>query len=68
MCEKLNAIKAWALENYASSYGASVLVECYSNEELDAEFESLEEAIKFAKLKDEQESNAAWSGPGGPSE
>lgn len=57
---KVNAIKEWAMENYATSYGASCLIECYTDEELDASFSSLRVAQSFAELRDEQFSNAQF--------
>jgi len=51
---KVEQIKAWAMDNYAESYGASSLIECWTDEELDAEFKSLEDAKSAAKLWDEQ--------------
>jgi hypothetical protein len=36
--KRVAAIKAWALENYNKSYGASALFECYTDRELADEF------------------------------
>lgn len=46
-------IKAWANENYENSYGASALVETYTDDELAEEFASLEDAKAWANLHDE---------------
>lgn len=54
MCKEIKKIKSWALDNYATSYGASFLVECFSDAELEEKFERSEDAIAFAKWKDEQ--------------
>jgi hypothetical protein len=54
----VDAIKAWAIANYEKSFGASSLVECFTDEELAAEFPSLAAAKRHAKLMSEQFSNA----------
>ena len=46
-------IKAWANENYEESYGASALIEAYTDDELTKEFTSLDDAKAWAKLHDE---------------
>ena len=46
-------IKAWANENYEKSFGASSLVECWTDEELAAEFTTLAAAKEWAGLQDE---------------
>jgi hypothetical protein len=53
-------IKVWALANYEKSFGASSLVECFTDEELAAEFNSLADAKRYAKLQSEQYSNAQF--------
>lgn len=58
--EKVAAIKAWAMDNYATSYGASCLIECYTDEEIDANFASLREAQLIAEIRDEQFSSAQF--------
>ena len=52
---KVEAIKQWALENYASSWGASTLIECFTDEELDAEFESFDAAKQWAGAESKAE-------------
>jgi hypothetical protein len=54
----VDAIKAWAIANYEKSFGASSLVECFSDEELATEFQSLADAKRYAKLQSEMYSNA----------
>lgn len=54
------AIKAWALANYEKSFGASSLVECFDDDELAAEFTSLADAKRYAKLQSEQFANAQF--------
>jgi hypothetical protein len=44
------AIKAWALDNYEKSYGASCIIECYSDSEIAQQFKSLKDAQRFAEL------------------
>ncbi len=56
--EMVEAIKAWAHANYEKSFGASSLIECFTDEELAAEFKSLADAKRYAKLQSEQFSNA----------
>jgi hypothetical protein len=51
------AIKEWAQANYAKSYGASALLECFTDEELRAEFKNLAEAKRWAKLQSEARAN-----------
>ena len=46
-------IKAWANKNYETSYGASALVDTYTDDELAKEFASLADAKAWAKLHDE---------------
>ncbi|MES2336220.1 MAG: hypothetical protein V4551_16305 [Pseudomonadota bacterium] len=52
------AIKEWATANYSKSYGASALVETFTDEELRAEFKDLAAAKRWAKLQSEQHANA----------
>lgn len=47
-------IREWAMDNYSTSYGASVLIECFDDGELEKEFKSLADAKRFAQLKDGQ--------------
>jgi hypothetical protein len=47
-------IKEWALENYSVSYGASCLVECFDDSELDDMFPTLESAQEYASIMDER--------------
>lgn len=51
-------IKAWAMENYNKSFGASTIIECFTDEEIAAGFSSLADAKAFASLQDEQYQNA----------
>lgn len=51
---KVEQIKAWAHDNYEKSYGASSIIECWEDCEIDAEFKSLKDAKSYAKLIDEQ--------------
>ncbi len=53
------AIKEWATANFAKSYGASALAECFTDEELRSEFKNLGEAKRWAKLQSEQHASAA---------
>jgi len=55
-----DAILDWAHDNYATSYGASVLVECYTREELVEAFSNLKTAQSFAELRDEMFLNARF--------
>lgn len=52
---KVEQIKQWALDNYNACYGASTLIECYTDEELDAEFDSLEAAKEYAGFESDRE-------------
>lgn len=52
------AIKDWATANYSKSYGASALVECFTDDELRAQFPNLTAAKRWAKLQSEQHANA----------
>lgn len=58
MMSVVEQIKAWAEKNYHESYGASCLVECYDDHELAEQFDSLRDAIRFARLQDEMYMNA----------
>jgi len=53
-------IKQWALANYEKSFGASSLVECFSDEELAEQFNSLADAKRYAKLQSERYSDAQF--------
>jgi hypothetical protein len=53
-------IKEWALANYSKNYGASCLIECFEDEELAREFQSLADAKRYARLMSEQFSNAQF--------
>ena len=55
-----DAILNWAHGNYSKSFGASVLVECYTRQELVEAFSSLKAAQSFAELQDEMFSNAQF--------
>ena len=50
----VDQIKAWALENYEKCYGASCLIECFTDEELTKEFKTLDDAKDFATMMSEQ--------------
>lgn len=54
MTTLVEEIKEWAMENYDVSYGATVLVECFTDEELEEKFDTLKEAMEFAELWTEQ--------------
>lgn len=51
-------IQTWARENYNKSYGASALIETKTADELRAEFKTLAEAKRWAKLASEMYQNA----------
>jgi len=51
-------IKSWAMEHYNESFGASCIIECMTDEEILAEFNSVEDAKSYASLQDEQYQNA----------
>jgi hypothetical protein len=55
---KVSRIKEWALENYEKSYGASCLIECFSDKELAEKFTCIGDAKAYAKLMDELHGNA----------
>jgi hypothetical protein len=52
------AIKEWATANFDKSYGASALVECFTDDELRAQFPNLTAAKRWAKLQSEQHASA----------
>jgi len=56
--DAVDAIKEWATANYSKSYGASALVETFTDDELRAEFKDLTAAKRWAKLQSEQHANA----------
>ena len=58
-------IKNWALANYEKSYGASALIECFSDQELIGQFSSLTEAKRWAMLQSEGWQNANIDREGG---
>lgn len=49
MNDKVKAIREWALANYEK--GGDVIVECYSDAEIDEQFASLAAAKKFCKTR-----------------
>jgi hypothetical protein len=51
--EKIKAIKAWALQNYCE--GGSWIIETYTDNEIDEEFETLGDAMKYCMLMKECE-------------
>lgn len=51
-------IKAWAMENYSKSFGASTIIECFTDEDIAEQFKSLDEAKEYAQLQSEQYQNA----------
>ena len=50
-------IKAWANKHYETSYGASVIVECYTDAEIEQEFNSVADAQEFAELQDDRKAD-----------
>ena len=52
------AIREWATANYSTSYGASALLETFTDDELRAEFKDLAAAKRWAKLQSEQHASA----------
>lgn len=58
--DKVEQIKAWANENYESSYGASCLIECFNDKELDETFPTFGHAVEYAAATDEQLSNTRY--------
>jgi len=51
-------VKAWAMRNYNKLWGASVIIECMTDEEIAAEFQTLQDAVDFAELQTEARQNA----------
>lgn len=51
--EKIKAIKAWALQNY--SEGGSWIIETYEDDEIDHEFETLGDAMRYCSFMKERE-------------
>lgn len=47
------AVKQWANDNY--DRGGDVIVECFTDEEIFAQFQTLEDAKRFCKLRKERE-------------
>lgn len=56
--DAVDAIKEWATANYSKSYGASALVETFTDDEMRAQFLNLTAAKRWAKLQSEQHANA----------
>lgn len=56
--DAVDAIKDWATANFSKSYGASALVETFTDDEMRAEFPNLTAAKRWAKLQSEQHANA----------
>ena len=52
--KKVKAIKEWALKNYEKNWGASEIIECFDDEGIDSEFDSLRDAKNYAKLRGEK--------------
>lgn len=50
--ELVKAIKNWALDNYGK--GGDVIVECYTDAEIEAEFKSLTAAKRFCGIRKER--------------
>ena len=55
--DAVEAIKEWAQANYAKSYGASALLECFTDDELRAQFKDLAAAKRWAKAQSEARAN-----------
>ena len=49
----VDKIKEWANANYETSYGASCIVECFTDAEIEEQFSSLAEAKAYAALQDD---------------
>ena len=56
--DAVDAIREWATANYSKSFGASALLECFTDEELRAQFPSLTAAKRWAKVQSEARSNS----------
>lgn len=56
--DAVEVIREWATANYSKSYGASALLECFTDEEMRAQFPSLTAAKRWAKLQSEQHASA----------
>ncbi len=52
--DAVEAIREWATANYSKSYGASALLECFTDDEMRAQFPNLTAAKRWAKLQSEQ--------------
>ena len=50
---KVRGIKTWALDNYEK--GGSFIIECFTDEEIDAQFNSLAAAKRYCKLMKDRE-------------
>lgn len=55
--EFVRSVKDWALANYEKEWGASVIIECLSDNDIANQFHSLRDAQDFAKLQSEMRSN-----------
>lgn len=55
--EFVKIVKDWALANYDKEWGASVIVECFTDYEIAREFDTLQDAKRFAKMQSEMRSN-----------
>ena len=55
----VDKIKEWANANYETSYGASVIVECYTDAEIEQQFKSVADAQEFAELQDDRMSDVS---------
>lgn len=56
--DAVEVIRDWATANYSKSYGASALLECFTDDEMRAQFPSLTAAKRWAKLQSEQHASA----------
>lgn len=54
----IKEVRDWANANYSTSYGASALIETFTDAELVEEFKTLAAAKRWAKLQDEAHQNA----------
>jgi hypothetical protein len=51
---KVKAIKKWAYANYNKSYGAQCIIECFSDTDLNEQFDTLRDAKSWALLMDNE--------------
>lgn len=49
----IEEIKQWAIDNYSTSYGCSVIVECWDCEMWD-QYKTVEEVKSYVAIVDEQ--------------